>query len=163
MFFSCHWSCTTYTHPQFRLRHRNKGGSKGGKGPPPPLNENSAPLWPQKIPMNLAVLCSNEVKVTRYCAKVTFVYFLLVEKKKEKFFTFTCNEVKFWRNFSTFTPLHFRLTDKSKSTNTVLWVYDYHRRSGQLAINHITVEADSEMLCIQCLSTGCGQHRREIR
>ena len=26
------------------------------------------------------VLCSNEVKVTRYCAKVTFVYFLLVTK-----------------------------------------------------------------------------------
>jgi len=27
-----------------------------------------------------AVLCSNEVKVTHYCAKVTFVYFLLVTK-----------------------------------------------------------------------------------
>jgi len=26
------------------------------------------------------VLCSNEVKVTRYCAKVTFVYFLIVTK-----------------------------------------------------------------------------------
>jgi len=35
----------------------------------------------QKSPkMYISVLCRNEVKVTRYCAKVTFVYFLLVTK-----------------------------------------------------------------------------------
>ena len=52
-----------------------------------------------------------------------------------------------------------------------VWVYDYHRRSGQLAITHVTgVEADSEMRCIQHLSTGHGRvadtgvtRRREIR
>ena len=71
-----------------------------------------------------SVLCSNDVKVTRYCAKVTFVTFTCNEVN-EKYFTFTCNKVKFWRNFSTFTSLHFHLTDRSKSTFTVflsLWL-----------------------------------------
>jgi len=36
------------------------------------------PAW--SVEYQTAVLCSNEVKVTRYCAKVTFVYFLLVTK-----------------------------------------------------------------------------------